>query len=166
MTVPSCGVWEPQVGPRAPVSRISQDHRVARPARVRRRPIPGLRATPERPPSSAHACASSSTQSPPRSSRPMMRSSSAAKHRTRSLRRSQRSRSCSRPQPSLPSGDHFTIADAALAPFLGRWELSLRNDLGKFCGGHRPACVPGAVPERALCAPAEVPCEYHQPREL
>ena len=49
MTVPSCGVWEPQVGPRAPVSRISQDHRVARPARVRRRPIPGLRATPERP---------------------------------------------------------------------------------------------------------------------
>ena len=32
-------------------------------------------------------------------------------------------------------GDHFTIADAALAPFSGRWELYLRNDVGKFAEG-------------------------------
>lgn len=32
-------------------------------------------------------------------------------------------------------GDHFTIADAALAPFLGRWELNFRNDVGKYPEG-------------------------------
>ena len=32
-------------------------------------------------------------------------------------------------------GDHFTIADAAIAPFLGRWELLFRNDVGKFAEG-------------------------------
>ncbi|KAH9051937.1 hypothetical protein EDB87DRAFT_629518 [Lactarius vividus] len=32
----------------------------------------------------------------------------------------------------LRCGDHFTIADAAIAPFLARWELRLRNDIGKF----------------------------------
>jgi glutathione S-transferase len=35
-------------------------------------------------------------------------------------------------------GDHFTIADAALAPFLGRWELLLRNDVGRFEEGTGP----------------------------
>ena len=35
-------------------------------------------------------------------------------------------------------GDHFTIADAALAPFLGRWELQLRNDVGKYAEGTGP----------------------------
>ena len=32
-------------------------------------------------------------------------------------------------------GDHFTIADAAIAPFLGRWELVFRNDVGKYAEG-------------------------------
>lgn len=32
-------------------------------------------------------------------------------------------------------GDHFTIADATIAPFLGRWELLFRNDVGKFEAG-------------------------------
>ncbi|KAH8978324.1 hypothetical protein EDB86DRAFT_2836904 [Lactarius hatsudake] len=32
-------------------------------------------------------------------------------------------------------GGHLTIADAALAPFLARWELQLRNDVGKFAEG-------------------------------
>jgi glutathione S-transferase len=42
-------------------------------------------------------------------------------------------------QPSgFAVGDHFTIADAALAPFLGRWELELRNDVGKFAEGTGP----------------------------
>ncbi|KAH9029351.1 hypothetical protein EDB83DRAFT_2555108 [Lactarius deliciosus] len=36
------------------------------------------------------------------------------------------------PAAQFAVGDHFTIADAALAPFLGRWELLLRNDVGKF----------------------------------
>ena len=35
-------------------------------------------------------------------------------------------------------GDHFTIADAALAPFLGRWELQLRHGVGKFAEGTGP----------------------------
>ncbi|KAN0130518.1 hypothetical protein V8E53_011604 [Lactarius tabidus] len=35
-------------------------------------------------------------------------------------------------------GDHFTIADAAIAPFLCRWELHLKNDLGKFAEGTGP----------------------------
>ena len=35
-------------------------------------------------------------------------------------------------------GNHFTIADAALAPFLGRWELNLRNDAGKYAKGTGP----------------------------
>lgn len=42
-------------------------------------------------------------------------------------------------QPSgFAVGDHFTIADAALAPFLGRWELELRNDVGKYAEGTGP----------------------------
>ncbi|KAI9439575.1 glutathione S-transferase [Lactarius indigo] len=36
------------------------------------------------------------------------------------------------PTAQFAVGDHFTIADAAIAPFLGRWELYFRNDLGKF----------------------------------
>ena len=32
-------------------------------------------------------------------------------------------------------GDHFTIADAAIAPFIGCWELLFRNDVGKFAEG-------------------------------
>ncbi|KAH8978318.1 hypothetical protein EDB86DRAFT_3090812 [Lactarius hatsudake] len=36
------------------------------------------------------------------------------------------------PAANFAVGDHFTIADAAIAPFLARWELRLRNDLGKF----------------------------------
>ena len=35
-------------------------------------------------------------------------------------------------------GDRFTIADAALAPFLGRWELFFRNDVGKYVEGTGP----------------------------
>ncbi|KAH9958228.1 glutathione S-transferase [Russula dissimulans] len=35
-------------------------------------------------------------------------------------------------------GDHFTIADAALAPFIGRLELNLRNDVGKYAEGTGP----------------------------
>ena len=35
-------------------------------------------------------------------------------------------------------GDYFTIADAALAPWLGRWELYLRNDVGKYREGIFP----------------------------
>jgi len=35
-------------------------------------------------------------------------------------------------------GDQFTIADAAIAPFLGRWELLLRNDVGKYAEGTGP----------------------------
>ncbi|KAH9051936.1 hypothetical protein EDB87DRAFT_1582050 [Lactarius vividus] len=51
------------------------------------------------------------------------------------------------PAAQFAVGDHFTIADAALAPFLGRWELLLRNDLGKFEEGTGPACAQGAVPD-------------------
>ena len=39
------------------------------------------------------------------------------------------------PAAQFAVGDHFTIADAAFAPFLGRWELHLRNDVGKFPEG-------------------------------
>jgi len=35
-------------------------------------------------------------------------------------------------------GDHFTIADAAIAPFLGFWELFLRTDVGGFAEGTGP----------------------------
>ena len=35
-------------------------------------------------------------------------------------------------------GDHFTIADATFAPFLGFWELFLKNDLGKYAAGTGP----------------------------
>ncbi|KAI9451487.1 thioredoxin-like protein [Russula earlei] len=35
-------------------------------------------------------------------------------------------------------GDRFTIADAALAPFVGRWELHLRHDVGKYAEGTGP----------------------------
>ena len=42
------------------------------------------------------------------------------------------------PSAQFAVGGHFTIADAALAPFLGRWELHLRNDLGKFPEGTGP----------------------------
>ncbi|KAH9976556.1 hypothetical protein BJV74DRAFT_798676 [Russula compacta] len=41
-----------------------------------------------------------------------------------------------------PSGfairDHFMIADAAFAPFLGHWELNFRNDFGKYLEGAGP----------------------------
>ncbi|KAH9016118.1 glutathione S-transferase [Lactarius pseudohatsudake] len=39
---------------------------------------------------------------------------------------------------TFAAGDHFTIADAAIAPFLARWELQLRNDVGKFAEGTGP----------------------------
>ena len=42
------------------------------------------------------------------------------------------------PAAQFAVGDHFTIADAAIAPFLGRWELQLRNDIGKFAEGTGP----------------------------
>jgi glutathione S-transferase len=35
-------------------------------------------------------------------------------------------------------GDHFTIADAAFAPFVGFWELCFRHDFGKFPAGTGP----------------------------
>jgi len=35
-------------------------------------------------------------------------------------------------------GDHLNIADIALAPFLGRIELQLRNDVGAFPAGQGP----------------------------
>lgn len=35
-------------------------------------------------------------------------------------------------------GDRFTIADAAIAPFLGRWELLFRNDVGRWAKGAGP----------------------------
>jgi len=42
------------------------------------------------------------------------------------------------PAVQFAVGDHFTIADAAIAPFLGRWEVHLRNDVGKFAEGTGP----------------------------
>ncbi|KAI9439571.1 hypothetical protein H4582DRAFT_2097764 [Lactarius indigo] len=42
------------------------------------------------------------------------------------------------PAAQFAVGDHFTIADAAIAPFIGRWELQLRNDVGKFAKGTGP----------------------------
>jgi glutathione S-transferase len=42
------------------------------------------------------------------------------------------------PAAQFAVGDHFTIADAAIAPFLGRWELNLRNDIGKYPEGTGP----------------------------
>jgi glutathione S-transferase len=42
------------------------------------------------------------------------------------------------PAAQFAVGDHFTIADAALAPFLGRWELYFRNDVGEFTEGTGP----------------------------
>ena len=35
-------------------------------------------------------------------------------------------------------GDHFTIADAAFTPFLGLWELLLRNNISRFAAGTGP----------------------------
>jgi glutathione S-transferase len=35
-------------------------------------------------------------------------------------------------------GDHFTIADAAFAPFIGFWELCFRLDIGRFAVGTGP----------------------------
>lgn len=32
-------------------------------------------------------------------------------------------------------GERFTIADAAIAPFLGNWELRFRNEVGRFAEG-------------------------------
>ncbi|KAI9439570.1 hypothetical protein H4582DRAFT_1536594 [Lactarius indigo] len=42
------------------------------------------------------------------------------------------------PAAQFAVGDHFTIADAAIAPFLGRWDLLLRNGLGRFGEGAGP----------------------------
>jgi len=39
------------------------------------------------------------------------------------------------PAAQFAVGDHFTIADAAFAPFLGCWELFLRHDIGRFATG-------------------------------
>ena len=35
-------------------------------------------------------------------------------------------------------GDHFTIADAAIAPFVGFWEIFSRHDIGQFAEGTGP----------------------------
>ena len=35
-------------------------------------------------------------------------------------------------------GDHFTIADATFAPFLGFWELFLKNDISRYVAGTGP----------------------------
>ena len=43
------------------------------------------------------------------------------------------------PDAQFAVGDHFTIADAAIVPFLGRLELNLCNDLGKFAEGTGPS---------------------------
>ncbi|KAI0259699.1 hypothetical protein BC834DRAFT_904559 [Gloeopeniophorella convolvens] len=42
------------------------------------------------------------------------------------------------PETGFAAGPGFTIADAALVPFLARWELQLRNDVGKFAEGTGP----------------------------
>ncbi|KAN0132420.1 hypothetical protein V8E53_009846 [Lactarius tabidus] len=42
------------------------------------------------------------------------------------------------PTAHFAVGDHFTIADAAIAPFLGFWDVFLPNDLGKFPEGAGP----------------------------
>ncbi|KAN0130521.1 Glutathione S-transferase, C-terminal-like protein [Lactarius tabidus] len=42
------------------------------------------------------------------------------------------------PTTHFAVGDHFTIADAAIAPFLGFWDVFLPNDLGKFPEGTGP----------------------------
>ncbi|KAH8991240.1 glutathione S-transferase [Lactarius akahatsu] len=42
------------------------------------------------------------------------------------------------PTAQFAVGDHFTIADAALAPFLGRSELYFRNDFGRYGEGAGP----------------------------
>jgi glutathione S-transferase len=42
------------------------------------------------------------------------------------------------PAAQFAVGDHFTIADAAIAPFFGRWELFLRNDIGNYPEGTGP----------------------------
>ncbi|KAH8978323.1 glutathione S-transferase [Lactarius hatsudake] len=39
------------------------------------------------------------------------------------------------PAAQFAVGDHFTIADAAIAPFLGRWDVLFRNDIGRFAEG-------------------------------
>lgn len=44
------------------------------------------------------------------------------------------------PPSGFAVGDGFTIADAALAPFLSRADLFLRNDIGKYVEGTGP-CV-------------------------
>jgi glutathione S-transferase len=42
------------------------------------------------------------------------------------------------PPSGFAVGDGFTIADAALSPFLGRADLFLRNDVGKYAEGMGP----------------------------
>ncbi|KAH9029355.1 hypothetical protein EDB83DRAFT_2526213 [Lactarius deliciosus] len=42
------------------------------------------------------------------------------------------------PAAQFAVGDHFTIADAAIAPFLRHWDLLFRNDLGRFAEGTGP----------------------------
>ncbi|KAH9051690.1 hypothetical protein EDB87DRAFT_1836286 [Lactarius vividus] len=88
--------------------------------------------------SSAPASGSLSTRYRPRSSRPSSRSPTMASHRMLSSRRLPSSRSLLPPAAQFAIGDHFTIADAALAPFLCRWELLLCNDLGTFEEGTGP----------------------------
>ncbi|KAF8261501.1 hypothetical protein EI94DRAFT_1780222 [Lactarius quietus] len=39
------------------------------------------------------------------------------------------------PDAQFAVGDHFTIADAAIAPLLGRWQLHFQNDIGKYAQG-------------------------------
>ena len=42
------------------------------------------------------------------------------------------------PGAQFAVGEHFTIADAAVLPFLARWELHLQHDHGKFAKGTGP----------------------------
>ena len=42
------------------------------------------------------------------------------------------------PTAKFAVGDHYTIADAAIAPSIGRWALYLENDVGKYAEGAGP----------------------------
>ncbi len=134
---PSGGIRKPNVGPRAPAVRIRQARRVARPARVRRRPLSGLGPAPKRP-SRARARASSSTRYRPKSCPPMIALVYRGEVPGPFVAAVAELQDLLPPPAQFAVGDHFTIADAALAPFLARWELHLRNDVGKFAEGTGP----------------------------
>ncbi|KAH8985748.1 hypothetical protein EDB86DRAFT_3083339 [Lactarius hatsudake] len=124
-----------ELGNKPEYVRERKDHQVARLARVRRGPYPDSGLLPNDPVERARVRFFIDTVSakvfPP--------FFAFSHHGELSSRRLPSSRSCSRLLPNSPSGDHFTIANAALAPFLGRWELL---DLGAFEEGTGPRVVP------------------------